>query len=142
MFGAASRVVPQDREVRSCVPAARPRDPVLRDSHPPLSGREWLAGAAALGFRGLGLTSGSRLGSRVAEAQGGATPKPGGASVWAAEADPVALNPITTRNFSSTQGFEHCYEADRLRLRPEDRPRARRAVGPAQRDDVRLPPPA
>jgi len=95
MFGAASRVVPQDREVRSCVPAARPRDPVLRDSHPPLSRREWLAGAAALGFGGLGLTSGSRLRSRVAEAQGGATPKPGGASVWAAETDPVALNPIT-----------------------------------------------
>jgi ABC-type transport system substrate-binding protein len=31
--------------------------------------------------------------------------------VWAAETDPVALNPITNSNFSSTQGFEHCYES-------------------------------
>ena len=38
-------------------------------------------------------------------------PKPGGVSTWAAETDPVALNPITNSNFSSTQGFEHCYES-------------------------------
>jgi peptide/nickel transport system substrate-binding protein len=40
-----------------------------------------------------------------------AGPKPGGVSTWAAETDPVALNPITNSNFSSTQGFEHCYES-------------------------------
>jgi peptide/nickel transport system substrate-binding protein len=38
-------------------------------------------------------------------------PKAGGVSVWAAESDPVALNPITNSNFASTQGFEHCYES-------------------------------
>ncbi len=38
-------------------------------------------------------------------------PKAGGVSTWAAETDPVALNPITNSNFSSTQGFEHCYES-------------------------------
>lgn len=38
-------------------------------------------------------------------------PKAGGASIWAAESDPVALNPITNSNFASTQGFEHCYES-------------------------------
>jgi Binding-protein-dependent transport system inner membrane component len=30
--------------------------------------------------------------------------------VWAAETDPVALNPITSSNFSSTRSFEHCDE--------------------------------
>ncbi|HEX5502299.1 MAG TPA: ABC transporter substrate-binding protein [Thermomicrobiales bacterium] len=44
-------------------------------------------------------------------AAGGGQPKPGGTSVWAAETDPVALNPITNSNFSSTQGFEHSYES-------------------------------
>jgi peptide/nickel transport system substrate-binding protein len=38
-------------------------------------------------------------------------PRAGGESVWAAESDPVALNPITNSNFASTQGFEHCYES-------------------------------
>lgn len=38
-------------------------------------------------------------------------PKAGGESIWAAESDPVALNPITNSNFASTQGFEHCYES-------------------------------
>lgn len=38
-------------------------------------------------------------------------PRAGGSSVWAAESDPVSLNPITNSNFSSTQGFEHCYES-------------------------------
>jgi len=38
-------------------------------------------------------------------------PKMGGTSIWAAESDPVALNPITNSNFASTQGFEHCYES-------------------------------
>jgi peptide/nickel transport system substrate-binding protein len=48
------------------------------------------------------------LGPRPAWTQ---APKAGGTSVWAAETDPVALNPITNSNFSSTQGFEHCYES-------------------------------
>lgn len=39
------------------------------------------------------------------------TPKPGGTSIWAAETDPVHMNPITNSNFSSTQGFEHSYES-------------------------------
>jgi peptide/nickel transport system substrate-binding protein len=38
-------------------------------------------------------------------------PRAGGTSVWAAESDPVSMNPITNSNFSSTQGFEHCYES-------------------------------
>jgi peptide/nickel transport system substrate-binding protein len=70
--------------------------------------RRWLEGAAAAG---LALSSRGWLGPRRVEAQGAAVPKPGGASVWAAETDPVALNPITNSNFSSTQGFEHCYES-------------------------------
>src|SRR5262245_42709645 len=69
-----------------------------------LSRRQWLASAAALGIT----TAMARPGP--AWAQGG-SPKPGGVSVWAAETDPVALNPITNSNFSSTQGFEHCYES-------------------------------
>lgn len=38
-------------------------------------------------------------------------PVAGGTSVWAAESDPVALNPITNSNFASTQAFEHSYES-------------------------------
>lgn len=38
-------------------------------------------------------------------------PVTGGSSVWAAESDPVSLNPITNSNFASTQGFEHVYES-------------------------------
>lgn len=45
------------------------------------------------------------------EAAASTGPKPGGESIWAAESDPVALNPITNSNFASTQGFEHCYES-------------------------------
>src|SRR5581483_10695706 len=48
---------------------------------------------------------------RAGRAQAPKPPKAGGASVWAAETDPVALNPITNSNFSSTQGFEHSYES-------------------------------
>lgn len=47
----------------------------------------------------------------AAAAKPAGTPKPGGTSVWAAETDPVILNPITNSNFSSTQGFEHTYES-------------------------------
>ena len=39
------------------------------------------------------------------------TPVAGGTSIWAAESDPVALNPITNSNFASTQAFEHAYES-------------------------------
>jgi len=66
-----------------------------------LTRRDWLKGAAA----------GAVLGPRLAAAQAAKPPKAGGTSVWAAETDPVALNPITNSNFSSTQGFEHCYES-------------------------------
>ena len=50
-------------------------------------------------------------------------PRRGGSSVWAMESDPVALNPITNSNFSSTQGFEHSYESltaynDKLEIIP------------------------
>ena len=38
-------------------------------------------------------------------------PVAGGTSVWAAESDPVSLNPITNSNFASTQAFEHSYES-------------------------------
>jgi peptide/nickel transport system substrate-binding protein len=79
-----------------------------RGSRSALSRRQWLGGAAALG---LAPTLLDTVGPRAARAQGGGTPRPGGASVWAAETDPVALNPITNSNFSSTQGFEHCYES-------------------------------
>ena len=71
-----------------------------------LSRRQWLTSAAALGVT----TALVRPGPAGAQ-QGGGPPKPGGISVWAAETDPVALNPITNSNFSSTQGFEHCYES-------------------------------
>jgi peptide/nickel transport system substrate-binding protein len=46
-----------------------------------------------------------------AAASGAGQPKMGGTSVWAAETDPVSLNPITNSNFSATQGFEHSYES-------------------------------
>ena len=65
--------------------------------------RELLGGAAVLGA--------GALVPRGVGAQAAKPPRPGGASVWAAETDPVALNPITNSNFSSTQGFEHCYES-------------------------------
>src|SRR5262249_27791165 len=71
--------------------------------------RRWLGGMAALGLAPAVLDA---LAPRAARSQGGGgTPRPGGASVGAAETDPVALNPITNSNFSSTQGFEHCYES-------------------------------
>jgi peptide/nickel transport system substrate-binding protein len=70
-----------------------------------LSRREVLRGGAALV---AGHAAGLR--PRGAWAQGG-RPRAGGSSVWAAETDPVHLNPITNSNFSSTQGFEHCYES-------------------------------
>jgi peptide/nickel transport system substrate-binding protein len=77
------------------------------DPHPDhLSRRQWLASAAALGIA----TVAARPEPAWAQLPGG-SPKPGGTSVWAAETDPVALNPITNSNFSSTQGFEHCYES-------------------------------
>src|SRR5947209_7411276 len=44
-------------------------------------------------------------------APSGGQPKAGGTSVWAADADPVSLDPIKNPNFSSTLGFEHCYES-------------------------------
>jgi peptide/nickel transport system substrate-binding protein len=68
-----------------------------------LTRREWLRGAALAGA--------ATLAPRAVRAQATKAPKPGGSSVWAAETDPVALNPITNSNFSSTQGFEHCYES-------------------------------
>jgi peptide/nickel transport system substrate-binding protein len=40
-----------------------------------------------------------------------AKPRAGGTMVWAAEADPVSMNPITNSSFASTQGFEHSYES-------------------------------
>ena len=84
-----------------------------------ISRREFFKGTAALG---LGLMAAQVLAacgpaattSAPTPATGAVKPgepKPGGASVWAAETDPVALNPITNSNFSSTQGFEHCYES-------------------------------
>jgi len=85
---------------------ARPGNP--RETRLRLTRRRWLEGAAAAS---VALSSGGWLRPRRATAQGGAVPKPGGASVWAAETDPVALNPLTNSNFSSTQGFEHCYES-------------------------------
>jgi peptide/nickel transport system substrate-binding protein len=51
------------------------------------------------------------LAPRAGWTQATRPPRAGGVSVWAAETDPVALNPITNSNFSSTQGFEHCYES-------------------------------
>ncbi len=73
--------------------------------------RELLGRAAALGV-GLG-TSGAllALGDAPAVAVPAATPRPGGRSIWAAESDPVSLNPITNSLFASVQGFEHCYES-------------------------------
>src|SRR4029453_16097882 len=77
------------------------------DPHPDhLSRRQWPPSAAALGIA----TVAARPEPAWAQLPGG-SPKPGGTSVWAAETDPVALNPITNSNFSSTQGFEHCYES-------------------------------
>lgn len=89
--------------------------------HGRISRREFLGRAAALG---LGLPAVmSLIASCVAPGAAPAAapaesakepstgPKAGGTSVWAAESDPVALNPITNSNFASTQGFEHCYES-------------------------------
>jgi ABC-type transport system substrate-binding protein len=82
-----------------------------------LSRRALLKRAAALG---LGLSVLERmlnpLGLSVDAAPAPAAspagrPRPGGATVWAAESDPISLNPITNSNFSATQGFEHSYES-------------------------------
>lgn len=92
-----------------------------------LSRRELFRRAAALG---LGLpalaqlisacaaptsteTTAPAAGTPVAEAEAETATGPvsGGESIWAAESDPVSLNPITNSNFASTQGFEHCYES-------------------------------
>ena len=83
------------------------RDPSVAALSDRLSRRQWLTSAAA-----LAVTPAALARPMAAEAQpSGKPPKPGGTSVWAAETDPVALNPITNSNFSSTQGFEHCYES-------------------------------
>ncbi len=95
------------------------------------SRRELLRRTAALG---LGLAAIERLLGPYAPSAFGAPapvpaatpvvrPKPGGATVWAAESDPVSMNPITNSNFSSTQGFEHSYESltgydSRMRILP------------------------
>ncbi|HEX2036874.1 MAG TPA: ABC transporter substrate-binding protein [Chloroflexota bacterium] len=55
--------------------------------------------------------AGQPAGGAPATAAPAGQPRPGGVTVWAAETDPVALNPITNSNFSSTQGFEHVYES-------------------------------
>ncbi len=73
-----------------------------------LSRRALLKGAAALGLSQAAVAG---LAPARARAQGAQAAKPGGTSIWAAETDPVHLNPITNSNFSSTQGFEHCYES-------------------------------
>jgi ABC-type transport system substrate-binding protein len=36
---------------------------------------------------------------------------PGGTTVWAAESDPVSLDPIVDSGFAATQAFEHSYES-------------------------------
>ncbi|MBI3455674.1 MAG: hypothetical protein HY002_07790, partial [Candidatus Rokubacteria bacterium] len=69
-----------------------------------LSRRALLKGAAALGLSQAAVAG---LAPARARAQGAQAAKPGGTSIWAAETDPVHLNPITNSNFSSTQGFEH-----------------------------------
>src|SRR5581483_8852315 len=79
---------------------------VRGQGRPRLGRRELLKGAAALGA----VPALAGIPARAA-AQAAGAPRPGGTSVWAAETDPVALNPITNSNFSSTQGFEHCYES-------------------------------
>ncbi|HEV8676951.1 MAG TPA: ABC transporter substrate-binding protein [Methylomirabilota bacterium] len=73
-----------------------------------ISRRDLLRGGAALG---VGQAALAAFTPRRAPAQTAKAPKPGGTSVWAAETDPVHLNPVTNSNFSSTQGFEHCYES-------------------------------
>lgn len=40
-----------------------------------------------------------------------AGPQVGGVSVWAAESDPISLNPLTATSFQALQGFEHIYES-------------------------------
>jgi len=94
-----------------------------------LTRRALLTRAAALG---LGLAALERLlnplGMSVdaapAPAPGPAgRPRPGGATVWAAESDPISLNPVTNSAFQSTQGFEHSYESltgydSRMRIIP------------------------
>jgi len=87
-----------------------------------LTRRELFRRAAALG---LGLPAVAHLlaacavpAAAPAAPSDGAAPAPattgpvaGGSSIWAAESDPVALNPITNSNFASTQAFEHAYES-------------------------------
>ncbi len=94
-----------------------------------ISRRQLLARAAALG---LSLSAIERLIATSAPfvtaapapaATPAGQPKPGGATVWAAESDPVSMNPITNSAFQSTQGFEHSYESltgydSRMRIIP------------------------
>jgi peptide/nickel transport system substrate-binding protein len=88
--------------------------------HGRISRRELLRRAAALGMglpAVMGLLAACAAPVAVPASEGAAAPagetgpRAGGESVWAAESDPVALNPITNSNFASTQGFEHCYES-------------------------------
>jgi peptide/nickel transport system substrate-binding protein len=60
---------------------------------------------------GAGSTGGTTSVATSAPAAAAGQPKVGGVTTWAAESDPVSLNPITNSNFSSTQGFEHSYES-------------------------------
>jgi len=57
--------------------------------------------------------SGSSSASPTASgsATGAGEPKPGGILQGAFELDPLSLDPHTNSNFSSLQGFEHCYES-------------------------------
>jgi peptide/nickel transport system substrate-binding protein len=85
-----------------------------------ISRREFFRRAAALGL-GLPTVAGLLAACAVPAAAPAAEPAAapaestgpvaGGESIWAAESDPVSLNPITNSNFASTQGFEHSYES-------------------------------
>ncbi|MBX3069121.1 MAG: hypothetical protein KF883_01335 [Thermomicrobiales bacterium] len=75
----------------------------------PLTRRE-LGRRAALA--GLTIPGAASLGGMMALApQRTSAQTAGGSSVWAAESDPVSLDPIVDSGFAATQAFEHSYES-------------------------------
>jgi peptide/nickel transport system substrate-binding protein len=74
--------------------------------------REFARRAGLLGLSGPAIAAGL-MGSGIAATKVMAQDQPvaGGTTVWAAESDPVSLDPIVDSGFAATQAFEHSYES-------------------------------
>jgi peptide/nickel transport system substrate-binding protein len=78
-----------------------------------ISRREFARRAGMLGVSSSAIAAflGGRAGGVAAAPARQDQPVAGGTTVWAAESDPVSLDPIVDSGFAATQAFEHSYES-------------------------------